>query len=304
MATGRPRIKNWENGGSTTLDGAINDSVTTLVVDDETSFPTVGDFDIRIDDEIINVTHTAAKTYTIERGAEGTTAASHADAAVVTHIVTGGSLDRGYKDNFGFNFANGYPYNRILNEGATATASSFTWLNQGTATVTDANDGGLVMKTGTSEALTQIRGKYITAPSTPWTCAAYVHLGNGMDRFTGVGTGTNAGLIGRESATGKLYYLFMRSDVIAMWRLTNVTTFSADVDSFIDNEQERIWFRMGDDGVDVYGEVSYNGNDWEVCFNEARTSFMAGGIDQIGFAMQNGQADANAEVYFKSWILE
>jgi hypothetical protein len=304
MATGRPRIETWANGGSSTLNGAINNSVTSLVVTSASSFPSYPDFRIKIDSELLNVTAVSGTTFTVERGAEGTTPASHTDTTAVTHEVTAGSLDRAWRDTFGADYTNGYPYNRILNEGATATASSFTWFNQGSGTCTDADDGGLKMTTGASEALNQLRGKEITAPSTPWVCSAYVHLGNGMARYNGSGAGTMGGLMMRENSSGEIYYLFVRTDVIAMWRMTNSTTFSADVDTFIDNEAEEIWLQVGDDGTDVYGKVSYNGYDWVECFDEGRTSFMAGGPDRIGFGMMNGSGAAAAEVYFKSWILE
>jgi hypothetical protein len=306
MATGKPRIEQWENGGSTTINdaGGISNVDTTVTVTSATSFPTEGDFRIKIESEIMIVTGVSGSVFTIERGAEGTTAASHADTTAVTHVVSEDSIDRAYADNYGIDYTNGYPYNRILDEGATATASSFTWFNQGSGTCVDADDGGLLMTTGASEALSQLRGKELTAPGTPWTATAYVHLGNGMARYDGLGAGTSGGLMMRENSSGEIYYLFIRTDAIAMWRMTNSTTFSADVDTFIDNECEEIWLRMGDDGVDVFGEVSYNGYDWEVCFNEGRTSFMAGGPDRIGFGMMNGSANLNAEVYFKSWILE
>lgn len=307
MATGIPRFEKWENGGSTTMNdaGGISAGDLSVTVTSATSFPSEGDFRIKIDSEIITVTHVSTNTFTIERGADGTTAASHSDGATVTHVVTEDSIDRAFQDNYGADYTDGFPYNRILAEGVTKTASDFTWIaSPGTWTCTDADDGGLVMTTGVSEALNNVRGKYLTAPGTPWFCAAYIHLGNGMANYDGVGAGTSGGLLLRESDTGKLYTLGIRSDSAWMWRMTNTTTFSADVDSFVDNNREEMWLRIGDDGVDVFGEMSLNGHDWEVCFNQARAGFMtSAGPDQIGFFMNNGNADADAEVYIKSWIL-
>lgn len=302
MATARPRIEIWANGGSTTLNGAINDSVTSLTVTSASGFPTYPDFRIKIDSEIFTVTAVSGTTFTVVRGEESTAAASHSDGATITHVLTAGSLDRAWMDSQGVDYTNGYPYNRILAEGVTKTASDFTWHNQGSATCMDADDGGLVMTTGASEAARQVRGKYLSAPATPWTCAGYVHLGNGMARGS---AGTRGGLFIGESDTTKLYALALRTDAIMLHRLTNSTTFSAEVDSYIYNESEEMWFRLGDDGSDITGEVSYNGYDWVTCFNEGNGSFMtSAGPDRIGFFMENGSADADAEVYFKSWILE
>ena len=304
MATPRPRIETWANGGSSTLSSGINDSVTSLTVTSASSFPTYPDFRIKIGSEILTVTAISGTTFTVVRGEEGTSAAAHSGGATVEHVVTAGSLDRAWQDSQGADYTNGFPYNRILNEGATATASDFFWHNQGSATCVDADDGGLVMTTGASEAIRQIRGKYLAAPSTPWYCVAYVWLGNGMARYNGSGAGTTGGLFISESDTTKLYALGLRTDAIWLHRMTNSTTFSADVDSYIDNESEEMWLRLSDDGVDITGEVSYNGYDWATCFNESNSSYMtSAGPNRIGFFMENGNGDANAEVYFKSWIL-
>lgn len=302
----RPRIETWENGGSSTLDGAINDSVTSLDVVSAASFPSYPDFKIKVESEIMTVTGISTNTFTVIRGEDGTTAASHSSAVDVDHVVTSESLDRAYKDAYGADYDNGYPYNRILAEGVTKTASDFTWLNQGSfGTCVDADDGGLVMTTGVSEVRRQLRGKYISAPSTPYTAAAYLWLGHGMGRGVISTDGTTGHLFLREASTGKLYILGMRCSFLFMQRWDDVTgTGQTDVDSYIENEAEQLWLRIGDDGTNVTGEVSYNGYDWMECFNEGRTSYMAGGPDQVGFGMENGNGDADAELWIKSWILE
>lgn len=82
----------FTNNASSLLNGAINDVVTSLVVDDATTFPNSGDFRIVIDSEIMIVTGVSGTTFTVTRGAEGTTAAAHSDNAPITHILTSGSL--------------------------------------------------------------------------------------------------------------------------------------------------------------------------------------------------------------------
>lgn len=80
----------FANDYVTALDGAINDSVTSLVVDGTP--PLAADFRIRIDDELMLVTGVAGSTLTVTRGIEGSTPAAHADNAVVSHVLTADAL--------------------------------------------------------------------------------------------------------------------------------------------------------------------------------------------------------------------
>jgi hypothetical protein len=68
------------------LNGAINNSVTTITVDATSAFPSSGVIDI--DSELITYTGKTATDFTgCVRGANGTTAASHLDNAVVTNAT-------------------------------------------------------------------------------------------------------------------------------------------------------------------------------------------------------------------------
>ena len=69
------------------LNVAINNSVTTITVDSTTGFPATGRIDI--DTELITYTGITATTFTgCGRGANGSTAASHLDNAVVTNATS------------------------------------------------------------------------------------------------------------------------------------------------------------------------------------------------------------------------
>jgi hypothetical protein len=85
-------VEQFANNASSTLNGAINSSVTSLVVTSATGFPTVGNFRLLIDSEIMLVTAVSGTTFTVTRGIEGTAAASHSNGATVTAILTAGSL--------------------------------------------------------------------------------------------------------------------------------------------------------------------------------------------------------------------
>lgn len=82
----------FANNASSTLNGAINSSVTSLVVTSATKFSSAPQFRILIDSEYMLVTAVAGTTFTITRGIEGSTAASHSNGATVSQILTAGSL--------------------------------------------------------------------------------------------------------------------------------------------------------------------------------------------------------------------
>ena len=298
MATGPVRRERFSNDGSSTLSSDISSGDTSLTVNSATNYPADPTFALLIGNEIVRVTAVSGSTFTVVRGQEGTIAAPHSTGTTVFLTATSESTSFAFKEGHGELL---YPKNRILDDsGATLTASSFTWLNQGSATSTDADDGGINM-TLPSEANHQIRGKHISAPSTPWKLTTFCMFGPG---YTRGGSGTYMGPFGRESSTGKIYMLILKSNESALWRMTNTTTFSAEVDSFIRNNNDNLWLQLEDDGTNVRGHVSVDGYTFEECFNEGRTSFMSGGIDQIGFGGSSGSGAAGAILHFKSWIVE
>jgi len=93
----------FTNGAQTTLNGAINNSTTSLTVTSAAGFPTSGDFRIIIaaeggnKDEILLVTGVSGTTFTVTRAYEaisdGTQVAqSHSNGATLAHVLTAGSL--------------------------------------------------------------------------------------------------------------------------------------------------------------------------------------------------------------------
>jgi len=94
-------METFANQAVTTLSAAITsvDAASCNVID-ATSFPATGDFRIKIDGEILIVTGVAGNTFTITRGAEGTTAATHASGASVIHLLTKGGLEARVANRF------------------------------------------------------------------------------------------------------------------------------------------------------------------------------------------------------------
>jgi hypothetical protein len=87
-------MEQYANSATTTLNGAINNSTTSIVVTDASLFPSIGNFRILIDSEIMLVTSVSSNTFTVStRGTiESTSAASHLNGAAVTQALTGQSL--------------------------------------------------------------------------------------------------------------------------------------------------------------------------------------------------------------------
>lgn len=91
----------FKNKASTTLNGAINNSTTSVVVTSAANFPATGTFRIVVDvgtasEEIMTVTSVSSNTFTVTRASEiiagVQTAFSHADLASVKHVLTAGAL--------------------------------------------------------------------------------------------------------------------------------------------------------------------------------------------------------------------
>lgn len=83
----------YSNSAITTLDGGIDGSTTTVVVDDASTFPLIN-FRIIIESEIMFCTSRASETLTVIRGIEGTAGASHSDGVDVASIWTAGAFDQ------------------------------------------------------------------------------------------------------------------------------------------------------------------------------------------------------------------
>ena len=74
------------NALTTTLNGAIDASTTTIVLTSVVNFPTTGTNHIQIGSEEMSYTGISGNTLTgVTRGARGTTAASHSDGATITN---------------------------------------------------------------------------------------------------------------------------------------------------------------------------------------------------------------------------
>jgi hypothetical protein len=82
----------FANNAQSNLTAALTAGATSLTVQGAAAFPASGNFRVLIDGEILLVTAVSGNTFTVTRGAEGTTAAAHAGGAYVTHVLTAAAL--------------------------------------------------------------------------------------------------------------------------------------------------------------------------------------------------------------------
>ena len=93
-------LERFANTAQTTLSAAVaSPAATTLTVTAAAGFPAEAQYRIRIDDELLLVTAGAGTTtWTVTRGIEGTTAATHSNGAAVIHVLTAGALSQFQQD--------------------------------------------------------------------------------------------------------------------------------------------------------------------------------------------------------------
>lgn len=172
-------MEQFANNAETTLNGAINNSVTSITVISASGFPGSEQYRIRIDDELMLVTAVAGLSWTVTRGAEGTVAASHNDGSRIRLIVTKGALDQLRIDNSYSNaivsrYTPGvegrlfFPtdFNVIQRDNGTSwdsfgpiprlkkpASTGWTWLNQDSAVVTSTAIGELITRTNATSGI-------------------------------------------------------------------------------------------------------------------------------------------------------
>lgn len=145
------RMQRAVNEWSSTLDGAINDSVTSLDVADGSGLPSEGDFFLDLNGEIILVTHRSSNTLTVIRGQEGTTAVSHTTGVGLSGVICAGEFENRANERMGLK---ALPYGRCTKwDGTTLTtytASDFTLFNTSSGSgVYDGNDGTIIFESRT-----------------------------------------------------------------------------------------------------------------------------------------------------------
>lgn len=299
------------NNVALTLNGTINQIALTITVSDGSVLPQNESFRLVIENEILLCDGvTGNDVSVVQRGVEGTTGAIHNDGVDVQVVATPGSLSQilleaGFYDaGYG---ATGVPNNRHLDEnGNTLTSANWTWVNQGTATVTDSGAGGLYF-TLQSATWPDMKCLVRSVPTIPYTMKVKCHFGHG---YSTPGVGSSTIIAGwRQSSTGELCVAGIRPDyAAAMWHLDNPTTYNSNVDSaqngFYGNVP--IWLRVRETSTERQVYISRCGNNWsrnsDAFWQESRTNFMT--ADQLLIGCSSAGGENNEIVHFDSIVIE
>ena len=293
-----------------TLNGGITDSATSLTINSATGWPAAGDWRVEIDNELILVTAVSGTTWTITRGIEGTTAAAHSNGAAVTALCTKGGLEQWQRDNDPW-VDSRYPMKLLDKDGNTLTNSSFTELNFTGATASMVDGGIKINKDTTATIATAFL--YRTPPATPWTVTACL-LQNSWAQTTT--EGPRFGVFMMEDSSNDSIRLVNQPNAntaqtglrLLNWKsLTSTSGLTAKVAGKRGGMFEPMWFRMKDDGTDVWFYFSRTGifDDTTEFFKEGRTVSLGAGPDQIGIHYDafNAVGD-NTAIYCTAWIEE
>lgn len=301
-----PLREQFANNAQDTLDGGIDDTQTTIDLNDASEFPATGNFRLRIDandpGEICLCTSRSGNTLTVVRGYEGSTPASHSDSTQVALVVTTGNIERWAKDNVPL-WGDVPPVSKIADDnGAIITASGFSWTGQGTATVTDQN-GTIVMRCpGVSGDNFRIQRR--AAPATPFSyIAAFQAVGY---RSGGGGSVPNFGIGFRDSSNGKFVATLVLCDGTSGHRLqvsnlTNETTFNSNVagrDNYV-VVGHVLWLKIEDDGTNLKFYMG-DGLEWIQVASVGRTVFTSA-LDQVFWFGNNVGAGADFLVRLVHW---
>jgi len=326
----------FKNLASTTLNGDIDDTTTSVVVNSAMGF-TGGNFRILIDSEIMKVTGVSGTTLTVTRHQEGTSAAAHANGTDVKHILTVGALDaRDQNDLAAYDtYANrpaaGTPgriflptdglfierdngsiwekFGPIWPMTPPVAADFGTWVNQGSATIVD-NKGAIFLDSGPATSGENLRCRVKTYPVVSFTVEmAFLPNIWGYSNYYAA-----CGLCIRDSGGGKIVTfgaggtsssLETRGD-----NYSSATAWSTAITGWPSNKHcfdSPLIFLKYTDNLTTTRTISFShdGINWTQMLSIARTDYLT--PNQIGifvngiagYSSSNGQLDTGMTVL--SW---
>ncbi len=281
----------FANGAATTLASAISSTgATSCSVTSATGFPSAGNFRILIDSEIMLVTAVSGTTFTITRGIESTSAATHSNGAAVTHILTAGSYGQGIQDRI------------VWPPFTPPNDSSFSWINQNSATTTQnaRGAGAVYLASPAINSGQPVVGRSVSAPSTPYHIVTYIEpsifgaefLGYGIG-FQDSGTKLVISLTLAATGSGPLIYAGKFSD-------PNTQSGNYGTNSIIELPR---WQRMGDNGTNLTFDLSPDGVNWWNWFSASRTDYLSGGPASVLWFVYPASSTYSSQATLYHWLV-
>jgi len=296
-----PKREQFKNDSFTTLDGGINNSVTSIDVADGSVFPSTGNFRLRIDDELLLCTAVSSDTLTVIRGVEGSIADSHGDSSNVVHIITDESVNRLVKDSVVLAGDDSLvpPLNTIADDnGDRIDSTDFSWFNQNAAAVTDQH-GTIVMRVPATSG-DSLRVQQLTAPSAPYS---YVAAFQACAFRSGAGgTVPNFGFGFRDNSSGKMVTIMVLIDATSGQRLqvsnlNSETSFNSNLtgrDNFL-IVGSAVWFKIENDNTNVKFYFSADGIEWSLLASVGKTAFTSS-LDRVFWFANNPGNTSGADL--------
>lgn len=274
----------FANLAETALASGYTSGTTTLSVTSAAGFPTAGVFRVRLGnvgktiwrvDSVSGTTFTGAAEANDANANSGDTCIIVASRQVAERFIQTPNAGE-IAAYAGVSAVDRYGPVYKLNQ---LDQSAWSWVNQGTATVTQSN--GVVYLEGPSQAGLNARSRVVTAPATPYTITALIQAV--VPAMANIGVG----LVWRESGTSKLTFLMLSQTGVRQANFTNDTTFSADVTTFtaLFAAGTMVWLRMTDDGTNLITSFSFDGVIYHQLASVLRGSFFTTAPNQMGLSV-------------------
>ena len=296
----------FSNLGESTLDASYTSGGTTLTVVSAAGFPTVGVFRVRIGNAGKTIWRVDSVSGVVFTGAAEANDANAAAADSVKIVASRAVAERWLQspDSGVIHAPSGVSavdlYGPIYKTGRPDLVS-WTWQNQGAASVIDANGVSFLSLPNTT---VNIRSRLISAPGAPYTITAFLR-----PRFTTATADRQfTGLVFRESGTSKLIIFGIQNgSTIQAIKYTNDTTFSAAIFSTALFTGAALamggyWLQIKDDNTNLLFSYSLNGGQFVQVGSEGRTVFMAGAPNQVGIFGDVEASGGAFDVSFLSWL--
>ncbi len=168
-------------------------------------------------------------------------------------------------------------------------SGSFTWFNQGTATLDTAQGGMYIYAPAVAGDNFRILDKAIPAAPYTVTFGFVPNLHNVNYNL--------AGICMRESSSGKFVAFWVGGSVMSADKYTNVTTYSVNYARNTHTTFSISWLRVRDDGTNRIFEFSMDGVHWLNFSTAPRTDFLT--PDNIGPCVESNHGTFDAGM----WLL-